>query len=97
MDEQAVKTARQVAGPGGLEGLRQLTKTLSAIEKLRTQIIGDLRRGPSASWEEIGQACGMTRQGAARRWSSAVHAASFGRAADAYQRGRLEYPESAVE
>lgn len=97
MEGQAEKAARQVAGPGGLDGLRQLTETISAMEKLRTQIIGDLRRGPSASWEEIGHACGMTRQGATRRWSSAVHAASFGKAADAYQRGRPEYPESAVE
>lgn len=90
-------TARQVARGGGLTGLRQLTETIAAMEALRTEIIGDLRRGPSASWEEIGQACGMTRQGATRRWSAAAQAASFGEAADAYRRGRPGYPESAVE
>ena len=39
--------------------------------------------------------CGMTRQGATRRWSRWVQA-SFGTAADQYQRGRPEYPQSAV-
>lgn len=96
-DQQAEQTARQVAAAGGVTALGRLTETISAMEKLRTQIIGDLRRGPSASWEEIGQACGMTRQGATRRWSAAAHAASFGEAAGAYRRGRPDYPESAVE
>lgn len=93
----AEDTARQVAGDGGLDGLRRLTAAIAAMELSRTQIIGELRRGPSASWEEIGTACGMTRQGATRRWSRLVHASSFGAAADSYQRGRPEYPQSVVE
>lgn len=97
MSGDAEQAARRAAQPGGLDGLRHLTETIAAMETLRTEIIGDLRRGPSASWDEIGRACGMTRQGATRRWSSALHASSFGQAAGAYQRGRPEYPESAVE
>jgi len=89
--------ATQVAGDGGLDGLRRLTAAIAAMETGRTRIIGELRRGPSASWEEIGAACGMTRQGATRRWSRLVHASSFGAAADSYQRGRPEYPQSVVE
>jgi SAM-dependent methyltransferase len=97
VDSEAVAAARRVAGAGGLAGLRRLTETIAAMETCRTEIIGELRRLPSASWEEIGSACGMTRQGATRRWSRLVHASSFGQAADRYQRGRPEYPESAVE
>ena len=89
--------AQQVAGDGGLDGLRRLTAAIAAMETSRTRIIGELRRAPSASWEEIGAACGMTRQGATRRWSRLVHASSFGAAADSYQRGRPEYPQSVVE
>jgi SAM-dependent methyltransferase len=89
--------AQQVAADGGLDGLRRLTAAIAAMETGRTRIIGELRRGPSASWEEIGAACGMTRQGATRRWSRLVHASSFGAAADSYQRGRPEYPQSVVE
>ena len=94
IDEDVVA---QVAGDGGLDGLRRLTAAIAAMEIGRTRIIGELRRGPSASWEEIGAACGMTRQGATRRWSRLVHASSFGAAADSYQRGRPEYPQSVVE
>ena len=89
--------AQQVAGDGGLDGLRRLTAAIAAMELSRTRVIGELRRGPTASWEEIGAACGMTRQGATRRWSRLVHASSFGAAAGSYQRGRPEYPQSVVE
>jgi len=89
--------ARQVAGDGGLDGLRRLTAAIAAMELSRTQLIGQLRSGPDASWEEIGAACGMTRQGATRRWSKLVHASSFGAAAASYLRGRPGYPQSAVE
>ena len=89
--------AQQVAGDGGLDGLRRLTAAIAVMELSRTRVIGELRRGPTASWEEIGAACGMTRQGATRRWSRLVHASSFGAAAGSYQRGRPEYPQSVVE
>jgi SAM-dependent methyltransferase len=81
----------------GLEELRRLTEEIIDGETRRTQIVGRLRREHAASWEEIGRACGMTRQGATRRWSRTLHAASFGGAADAYHRGRPPYPASAVE
>ncbi len=97
VNDAAEETARRVAEPGGLAGLARLTAAIAAMETRRAEIIGDLRRGPAASWEEIGAACGMTRQGATRRWSRSVHAASFGAAAGEYQRGRPEYPASAVE
>lgn len=97
MNDEANETARRVAQAGGLAGLGRLTETIAAMERLRTQIIDELRREPTASWEEIGRACGMTRQGATRRWSRLVHASSFGQAAGTYQRGRPGYPESAVE
>lgn len=86
-----------IAAPGGLEGLRRLSEAISAMEGRRTQIINQLRREHRASWDEIGQACGMTRQGATRRWSRKLHAASFDGAAGAYERGRPGYPLSAVE
>src|ERR1700748_621921 len=72
------RVAGQVAGGGGLDGLARLTAAIAAMETRRAQIIGELRRGPSASWEEIGAACGMTRQGATRRWSRLGQASSFG-------------------
>jgi len=97
VDDMANETARRVADGGGLDGLARLTAAIAAMETRRAEIIGDLRRGPAASWEEIGAACGMTRQGATRRWSRLLHASSFGTAADQYQRGRPEYPKSAVE
>jgi SAM-dependent methyltransferase len=97
VDETAAAVARQVTGGGGLDGLRRLTAAIAALETSRTAVIGELRNGPSASWEEIGAACGMTRQGATRRWSRLARASSFGAAADSYQRGRPDYPQSAVE
>jgi SAM-dependent methyltransferase len=97
MNDMAQETARRVADGGGLDGLARLTAAIAAMEASRAEIIGELRRGPAASWEEIGAACGMTRQGATRRWSRLLHASSFGAAADEYQRGRPEYPPSAVE
>jgi len=97
VDDVANETARRVADSGGLDGLARLTAAIAAMETRRAEIIGELRRGPAASWEEIGAACGMTRQGATRRWSRQLHASSFGTAADQYQRGRPEYPRSAVE
>lgn len=97
MDDAPEDVAQRVAGAGGLAGLERLTRTIVAMERLRGEVIAELRRRPDASWEEIGAACGMTRQGAARRWSDRVHASSFGQAADRYQRGRPEYPRSAVE
>ena len=96
-ERTAKGTAEQVAGDGWLDGLARLTAAIAAMETRRAELIGELRRGPSASWEEIGAACGMTRQGATRRWSHRVQASSFGTAADQYQRGRPEYPQSAVE
>lgn len=97
VDDAADGIARQVAGDGGLDGLSRLTAAIAAMEASRAQIIAELRRGPSASWEEIGAACGMTRQGATRRWSRLARASSFGAAADTYQRGRPGYPQSVVE
>ncbi|WP_430785467.1 class I SAM-dependent methyltransferase [Actinoplanes sp. G11-F43] len=81
----------------GLEELRRLTATIRESEARRTHIVGRLRGERAASWDEIGQACGMTRQGATRRWSRSLHAASFGSVAGAYHRGRPTYPVSAVE
>jgi len=97
VSDMAKETARRVADGGGLDGLARLTAAIAAMETSRAEIIADLRRGPTASWEEIGAACGMTRQGATRRWSRLLHASSFGAAADQYQRGRPQYPPSAVE
>ena len=96
-EREAKGTTEQVAAGGGLDGLARLTAAIAAMETRRAEIIGELRLEPSASWEEIGVACGMTRQGATRRWSRLVQASSFGSAADEYQRGRPEYPQSAVE
>jgi SAM-dependent methyltransferase len=86
-----------IAGDGGLAGLRRVSEAITGLEARRTQLINQLRRERRASWDEIGRACGMTRQGATRRWSRTLHAASFGAAAEAYQRGRPPYPLSAVE
>jgi SAM-dependent methyltransferase len=97
VDDAAKGTARRVADGGGLDGLARLTAAIAAMETSRAEIIGELRRGPAASWEEIGAACGMTRQGATRRWSRLLHASSFGTAAEQYKRGRPGYPQSAVE
>jgi SAM-dependent methyltransferase len=97
LSDAAREAARRVAGGGGLDGLARLTAAIAAMETSRAEIIAGLRRGPAATWEEIGAACGMTRQGATRRWSRLLHASSFGTAAGQYQRGRPEYPGSAVE
>ncbi|MEV0897154.1 methyltransferase domain-containing protein [Actinoplanes sp. NPDC049802] len=80
-----------------LEELRRLTESIAEMEVRRTRIISRLRREHAASWDEIGRACGMTRQGATRRWSRTLHAGSFGSAVGAYHRGRPPYPRSAVE
>ncbi|GAA4586745.1 class I SAM-dependent methyltransferase [Planotetraspora phitsanulokensis] len=96
-DEQAGRTADDVAVEGDLAALRRLTKTISAMETRRTAIIEELRGQGRASWEEIGRACGMTRQGATRRWSRRLQAGSFGIAAEAYHRGRPGYPLSSIE
>ncbi|XVU30343.1 class I SAM-dependent methyltransferase [Actinoplanes sp. CA-054009] len=97
MGEGVERQVEEIAGGGGLEGLRRVTEAISALEARRAQVIDQLRRERRASWDEIGQACGMTRQGATRRWSRKLHAASFDAAAQAYQRGRPPYPVSAVE
>ncbi|MEV6847564.1 methyltransferase domain-containing protein [Actinoplanes sp. NPDC051411] len=86
-----------IAGDGGLDGLRRVSETITELESRRTRMIDQLRREHRASWDEIGKACGMTRQGATRRWSRKAHAASFGEAAGAYERGRPSYPVSAVD
>jgi SAM-dependent methyltransferase len=86
-----------VVGAGGLDGLARVTTVLTALEAQRAELIGQLRSQRLASWDEIGQACGMTRQGASRRWSQLAQATSFGDAAAAYQRGRPPYPASAVD
>ncbi|WP_219732956.1 class I SAM-dependent methyltransferase [Kribbella qitaiheensis] len=86
-----------VVGAGGLDGLTRVTTVLTALEAERAELISQLRSQRLASWEEIGLACGMTRQGASRRWSQQAQATSFGDAAAAYQRGRPPYPASAVD
>ena len=97
MTEDVQRHVDEITGAGGLPGLRRLTETIAALEGRRTEIINGLRRERRASWDEIGQACGMTRQGATRRWSRTVHAASFEHAARAYQRGRPPYPPALLE
>lgn len=87
----------QIEGSGGLGGVARMTEAIAALEHRRTEVIGELRSQRLASWEEIGQACGMTRQGASRRWSQQAQATSFGDEAAAYQRGRPPYPSSAVD
>src|SRR6201990_280538 len=80
------RAAEQVAGGGGLDGLARLTAAIAAMETRRAQIIGELRRGPSVSWEEIGAACGMTRQGATRRWSRLAPGSAVGEGGGPCQR-----------
>jgi SAM-dependent methyltransferase len=92
-----VKIVAEIEGTGGLEGLARMTEVIAALETRRTELIEQLRSQRLASWEEIGAACGMTRQGASRRWSRQAQAASFGDAAAAYQSGRPPYPASAVD
>ncbi|TDU89708.1 methyltransferase family protein [Kribbella voronezhensis] len=86
-----------IVGAGGIDGLARVTKVLTALEAERAELIQQLRSQRLASWDEIGQACGMTRQGASRRWSQEAQATSFGDAAAAYQQGRPPYPASAVD
>lgn len=93
----AVKIVDEIVGTGGLEGLTRMTGAIAELEIRRTELIEQLRSQRLASWEEIGQACGMTRQGASRRWSKQAQATSFGAAASAYERGRPPYPASAVD
>jgi SAM-dependent methyltransferase len=92
-----MEIVEQIEGSGGLAGLARMTEAIAALEHRRTELIEQLRSQRLASWEEIGQACGMTRQGASRRWSQQAQATSFGDAAAAYRRGRPPYPESAVD
>jgi SAM-dependent methyltransferase len=87
----------EIVGTGGLAGLSRMTEVIAELETRRTELIEQLRSQRLASWEEIGQACGMTRQGASRRWSKQAQATSFGDAAAAYQRGRPPYPASAID
>ena len=87
----------EIVGTGGLAGLSRMTGVIAELETRRTELIEQLRSQRLASWDEIGQACGMTRQGASRRWSKQAQATSFGDAAAAYQRGRPPYPASAVD
>ncbi|HMH57603.1 MAG TPA: class I SAM-dependent methyltransferase [Galbitalea sp.] len=93
---EEVAVAVSVAGTGGLDGLSRVTRTISLLELARMTLIENLRES-GASWEEIGRACGMTRQGAQRRWSQQIRGASFGAAAAAYERSRPTYPPAAVE
>jgi SAM-dependent methyltransferase len=93
----SMKIVEEIEGSGGLGGLTRMTEVIAALEHRRTELIEQLRSQRLASWEEIGQACGMTRQGASRRWSQHAQATSFGAAAAAYQRGRPPYPVSAVD
>ena len=94
---RGVKIVEEIEGSGGLGGVARMTEAIAALENRRTELIEQLRSQRLASWEEIGQACGMTRQGASRRWSRQAQATSFGDAAVAYRRGRPPYPESAVD
>ncbi|MFF2750511.1 class I SAM-dependent methyltransferase [Kitasatospora sp. NPDC058048] len=90
------RVAEDVAGGGGVEGLRRLSGVIEALEERRTELVEELRRGREATWEEIGRACGMTRQGATRRWAGRLRARSFGVAVDAYQHGRPGYPRALI-
>ncbi|WP_188296810.1 class I SAM-dependent methyltransferase [Streptomyces sp. CBMA156] len=90
------RVAEDVAGGGGVEGLRRLSEVIEALEERRTELVEELRRGREATWEEIGRACGMTRQGATRRWAGRLRSRSFGVAVDAYQHGRPGYPRALV-
>ena len=94
---QGMKIVDEIVGTGGLAGLARMTEAIAELETRRTDLIEQLRTQRLASWEEIGQACGMTRQGASRRWSKQAQATSFGDAAAAYQSGRPSYPASAVD
>lgn len=96
-EDRVRRIVDEAAGAGGLSGLGRLSSAICAMESERSALIVQLRRGQQATWEEIGRACGMTRQGATRRWSKQVDAASFGAAAEAYHRGRPGYPRALVD
>jgi len=93
---EEIAVAVSVAGCGGLDGLSRVTRTISLLEVARVALIESLRES-GASWGEIGRACGMTRQGAQRRWAKRVRGMSFGAAAPAYERARPSYPPAAVD
>ncbi|MER6297967.1 methyltransferase domain-containing protein [Kitasatospora sp. NPDC001539] len=95
-DDLGRRVADDVAGAGGLDGLRRLSGVIAALEERRTGLVEELRRGKQATWEEIGRACGMTRQGATRRWTGRLQARSFGTAAASYQHGRPGYPHALI-
>ncbi len=90
------RVAEDVAAGGGVAGLRRLSEVITALEERRTELVEELRHGREATWEEIGQACGMTRQGATRRWAERLRARSFGLAAASYQHGRPGYPQALI-
>ncbi|MET8628962.1 methyltransferase domain-containing protein [Kitasatospora sp. NPDC004669] len=95
-DDLGQRVADDVADGGGLDGLRRLSGVIAALEERRTGLVEELRRGREATWEEIGRACGMTRQGATRRWAGRLQARSFGVAAASYQHGRPGYPRALI-
>ncbi|MFJ4184304.1 class I SAM-dependent methyltransferase [Kitasatospora sp. NPDC089509] len=95
-NEPGRRVARDVAGTGGLDGLQRLSAAIEALEERRTELVEELRRGRQATWEEIGRACGLTRQGATRRWADRLRARSFGLAVDSYQHGRPGYPQALI-
>ncbi|MER7755314.1 methyltransferase domain-containing protein [Kitasatospora sp. NPDC097643] len=96
IDDLGRRVAADVVGDGGLAGLRRLSGVIAELEERRTGVVEELRRGRVATWEEIGQACGMTRQGATRRWAGRLRARSFGVAAESYQHGRPGYPQALI-
>ncbi|MFH9347811.1 class I SAM-dependent methyltransferase [Kitasatospora sp. NPDC017646] len=96
MNDLGSRVAADVTGAGGLDGLHRLSGVIEALEERRTDLVEELRRGREATWEEIGRACGMTRQGATRRWSGRLQARSFGLAAASYQHGRPGYPQALI-
>lgn len=96
MNDLGRRVAADVAGGGGLDGLQRLSGVIEALEERRTDLVEELRRGREATWEEIGRACGMTRQGATRRWSGRLQARSFGLAVASYQHGRPGYPQALI-
>ncbi|MGW3043368.1 class I SAM-dependent methyltransferase [Kitasatospora sp. NPDC001159] len=95
-DDLGQRVADDVADGGGLDGLRRLSGVIAALEERRTGLVEELRRGREATWEEIGRACGMTRQGATRRWAGRLQARSFGVAAASYRHGRPGYPQALI-
>ena len=86
-----------VAGSGGLAGLKRVSDAIDLLEMTRSSLIKELRDNESASWTEIGSACGMTKQGAQQRWLRQVRAGSFGLVSSVYERGRPSYPEAVVD